>query len=223
MKIIHEVDKQLHKAIEDIRYSDIKTNEQKSSFLMTKEEIQEILPEPPSNLSGSTYSDLIELSMLTADINEQQRKFIMSVDDKVENAFRPFLDKFNLEFPDFMGRNQSFFKDFARDIEIVKYYYNRPRPEQLADKYGIKINVIKTESIKTPAYPSGHSVYGYLLEKMLSDMYPIHAQDFAKMAESVGMARKMQGVHFDSDVQAAKLLVNKTYHKIQKMIIDKGE
>ena len=77
MKIIHEVDKQLHKAIEDIRYSDIKTNEQKSSFLMTKEEIQEILPEPPSNLSGSTYSDLIELSMLTADINEQQRKFIM--------------------------------------------------------------------------------------------------------------------------------------------------
>ena len=223
MKIIHEVDKQLHQSIEDIRYSDTKTDEQKPSFLMSKEEIQKILPKPPSNLSKSTYEDLIELSKLTKDRTKNEEKFILSVDDKVENAFRPFLDKLNLEFPNLFGRNESFFRDLARDIEIVKYYYNRPRPEQLADKYGLKINVIKTESIETPSYPSGHSVYAYLLEKILSDMYPIHAQSFAKIAESVGMARKMQGVHFDSDVQAAKLLVNKTYHKIQKMIIDKGE
>ena len=190
---------------------------------MTKEEVKKILPEPPENLSKSTYEDLLELSKLTKDRTQQQIEFIMSVDDKVENAFMSLLDKFNLGFPDFMVHNRSFFKDFARDIEIVKYYYNRPRPLQLAKKYGIEIDVIETKSIQTPAYPSGHSVYAYLLERMLSDMYPIHAKDFAMIAESVGMARKMQGVHFDSDVQAAKLLVNKTYHKIKEMITDKGE
>lgn len=223
MKIIHEVDKQLHQSIQDLKYSEREPSLNKPSFSMSKEEVKKILPEPPDNLSKSTYEDLLELSQLTKDRTQQQIEFIMSVDDKVENAFRPLLDEFNLEFPEFMVRDRLFFKDFARDIEIVKYYYNRPRPLQLAKKYGIEINVIETESIKTPAYPSGHSVYAYLLEKTLSDMYPIHAKDFAKIAESVGMARKMQGVHFDSDVQAAKLLVNKTYHKIKKMITDKGE
>ena len=155
----NSVDKQLHQS-EDKGYSDTKTDEQKSSFLMSKEEIQKILPKPPSNLSKSTYEDLIELSKLTKDRTKDEEKFILSVDDKVENAFRPFLDKFNLEFPNLLGRNESFFQDFARDIEIVKYYYyNRPRPEQLADKYGLKINVIRTKSIETPSYPSGHSVY----------------------------------------------------------------
>lgn len=222
MKIIHEVDKQLHKSIEKIKYSDTNTQTVKTPLLMTKEEITRILPEPPSNLSKSTYEDLIQLSRLTQNRTKDQEEFILSVDDKVENAFKPLLENFNLDFPHSIVGNFSFFKDFVRDVEAIKYYYNRPRPEQLADKYGIKINVIKTKSIETPSYPSGHSVYAYLLERTLSDMYPIHSQAFAKIAESVGMARKMQGVHFDSDIQAARLLVNKTYHKIQKMITDKG-
>ena len=45
---------------------------------------------------------------------------------------------------------------------LLKYYFNRPRPEQIAPYYEYRINVMYTETHHTPSYPSGHTIYAEL-------------------------------------------------------------
>ena len=41
------------------------------------------------------------------------------------------------------------------------------------------------QSMKTPSYPSGHSVQGVLIAKVLSDKYPKAKSAFAKTGENI--------------------------------------
>ena len=47
----------------------------------------------------------------------------------------------------------------------LKKYFDRPRPKTIAKKMNIKMKDIEMSSMKTPSYPSGHSVQGVLIAK----------------------------------------------------------
>ena len=104
-------------------------------------------------------------------------------------------------------------KDFKKIYNLIypvimnlKYQYNRPRPEQLAERLGFKVNVVKTKTHQTPAYPSGHTVYAAIGAYLLADMYPELSSDFFRKIGETGLARCLQGVHYPSDNEASMVI-----------------
>ncbi len=97
-------------------------------------------------------------------------------------------------------------KESAKIIYELKYHYNRPRPYQIAEFYGIDLNGTELDSMKTPSYPSGHAVQGYLIGEILSNMDKTNSILYKGMGEEIAHSRILAKAHYPSD---------KTYgHKI---------
>ena len=84
----------------------------------------------------------------------------------------------------------------------IKYKYNRPRPYQIADHYGIEdFKRHKLDTANTPSYPSGHTIQGHLMAELLGREYPKHWSKFKDLADFVSKSRIMARAHYPSDVK----------------------
>jgi len=91
-------------------------------------------------------------------------------------------------------------KESKKTILSLKYYYNRPRPFQLAEFYNIQeFKKFDLPSMKTPSYPSGHSTQGHLMAELLGKKYPKHYDNLKKLADFVSKSRLMARAHYISD------------------------
>ena len=100
-------------------------------------------------------------------------------------------------------------------IMNLKYQYNRPRPVQIAERLGFKVNVVETKTHQTPAYPSSHTTYAAMAAYLLSDMYPNLSSDFFRRIGEAGLARCLQGVHYPSDNEAAMVISGAIWQDIR--------
>ena len=89
-------------------------------------------------------------------------------------------------------------------ILFLKYIINRARPKQIDPE----LKSLKSITADTPAYPSGHAFQAYYLSKYLSDIYPHKKELFESIAEDCAKARVYAGLHFPSDNQFSKQIVN---------------
>lgn len=89
-------------------------------------------------------------------------------------------------------------------IKLFKYSINRRRPWQ-EDK---EIKPINIETAQTPAYPAGHAYQAYYMCKILSKRYPDKKQELNKMAMRCDKCRIQAGLHYPSDGEFSKKLVN---------------
>ena len=129
------------------------------------------------------------------------------------DLYNGVLKEYNLQMP-----NSAFDKiwNIARPIVMnLKYQYNRPRPVQIAERLGFKVNVIETKTHQTPAYPSGHTVYTAMGAYILSDMYPELSSDFFGKIGEAGLARCLQGVHYPSDNEASMVISGAIWQDIR--------
>lgn len=90
-------------------------------------------------------------------------------------------------------------KQFNPLILKLKYYYNRARPYQYAQKYGIPVTSEDFETAQTPGYPSGHTLQAHYTGLHLSHKYPQHREEIMDLAERISFSRIQAGVHFPSD------------------------
>ena len=173
-----------------------------------------IIPPPPKNSSLITKKELISIAKVTKSRSREELDLIVEVDKDPLNLFYKYLNPRDLKFP------KSKFLDYFNILEqfqyALKYYYNRARPEQVAPYYGLEINVLRTKTHHTPAYPSGHVLYSELAAHILTDEYPEHKKEFFKLSNYCGFARILQGVHYDSDNQASVVVVDKLYPLIKE-------
>ena len=109
-------------------------------------------------------------------------------------------------------------KDSAPVILKLKKHFNRPRPKVLAKKMNIKMEDYEIESMKTPSYPSGHSVQGILIAKVLGDKYPKAKSAFAKTGENISYSRQVAHAHYKSDSKMGEKLGNEMYKHIKNKI-----
>ena len=174
---------------------------------------RQILSDPPENTSKRTLMELKYLQNLTSNISNADKNLIKIVDKEPLDLFNDTLRRNNLDF----DRN-----DFKRVwniglpvIKNLKYQYNRARPEQLAAFFGLQINVQKTSTHQTPAYPSGHTAYTAFAANLLSDMYPRFSGEFFHQVGIAGYARCLQGVHYPSDNQAAIIISGAIWEDIK--------
>jgi len=82
----------------------------------------------------------------------------------------------------------------------------------------IKLDDYEMESMKTPSYPSGHSVQGMLIAKVLSDKYPKAKSAFSKTGKNISYSRRVAHAHYKSDSKMGEKLGNSMYNHIKNKI-----
>ena len=82
----------------------------------------------------------------------------------------------------------------------------------------INMKDIEMKSMKTPSYPSGHSVQGVLIAKVLGDKYPKAKSAFNKTGENISYSRRVAHAHYKSDSKMGEKLGNSMYKHIKNKI-----
>lgn len=183
--------------------------------------VKDIVPPPPANSSANTEKELHQISRLTKTRTYKEIELVYTVDKEPLELFRKFLRTKQLEFPQQIF--DSCYNILEQYMYALKYYHNRARPEQIAPYYNIDLNIMFTETHHTPSYPSGHAMYGELAAHVLADVYPEYKEKFFELSNYCGLARILQGVHYPSDNEAAKIAVSKLYEKLKGKMNEKDQ
>jgi len=203
--------------IDNIKYCDYLIEYPLSDII--KFNWKNIISEPKTNSSPETYKELLQISKLSNNRNQEDIDLIYSIDSNANFLIYKTIEKYNLKF------SKELFQEFYSIIKPLvwntKFYYNRPRPYQLANFYDINIDVIETLTHHTPSYPSGHTVYTCLAALILSKMYPKLTSEFENIVKITTECRVKQGVHFFSDCEASIELTKFIYKNLHQIIESK--
>ena len=154
----------------------------------------------PDNDSQTTYRELKFLASVKPNLS------VVKEGDEVEKSFIPLIEKNNISISEeFLSR---VVKESAKFIMEMKYHYNRPRPFQIAEVYGMDLNGTELDSMKTPSYPSGHAVQGYLVAELLSHADPRNSYEYRTMGERIAHSRIIAKAHYPSDKKFGKVVAD---------------
>ena len=184
----------------------------KQMLMETPNFVDMIIPyKPPSeNDSRETLGELKYISELESD-----KKYAEDY-DKVEKAFIKLLKEFKVHTKQREDIINQIVDQSKKFILTAKYTYNRPRPYQIAEFYDIDLNGTQLDSMKTPSYPSGHAVQGYLVAEILKNQIPHLARELDGMAEDIANSRIIAKGHFPSDKAFGKKVAKLLYQGYRK-------
>ena len=166
---------------------------------------------PRSDNSFDTRMEIKELTKIPLN-----KKFVKENDD-IEAAFKKTAERNNIK--DYDNKIASnLIKESASVILKLKDYFNRPRPKVLAKKMNIKMKDIEMDSMKTPSYPSGHSVQGRLIAKVLGDKYPKAKKAFEKTGDDISYSRRVARAHYKSDSKMGEKMGDMMYEHVKNKI-----
>ena len=166
---------------------------------------------PRSDNSFDTRAEIKELTKIPLN-----KKFVKENDD-IEAAFKKTAERNNIK--DYDNKIASnLIKQSAPVILKLKDYFNRPRPKVLAKKMNIKMKDIEMDSMKTPSYPSGHSVQGRLIAKVLGDKYPKAKKAFEKTGDDISYSRRVARAHYKSDSKMGEKMGDMMYEHVKNKI-----
>jgi len=146
---------------------------------------------PPKNTSMIVYNELQYLQDLPEDT-----EFVKEHDD-IEKIFEKVCKENDVEYPKELVI--SLLKSAAGIIFDLKYHHNRPRPFQLASHYNMKLGENILESMNSPSYPSGHSVQGIMIAKVLQTKLSIKTDAFLAAGKRISYSRNIGRAYYPSD------------------------
>ena len=157
----------------------------------------------PENSSKKTLEEVKYLADIEEDV-----EFVRE-NDKVVKVFSELHEELGLEFNEEEAKQHN--RESSVHIMKLKYEFQRPRPYQIAEFYGINLNGVDLDSMKTPSYPSGHATQGYLLAMVYSERYPQHRKEFMQLGEDIAESRIIGKAHYPSDKKAGIELAEKLF------------
>jgi len=166
---------------------------------------------PPSDSSFDTAQEIKALKKIPL------RKEFVKKYDNIEAAFKKTAKDSGVKDYDSKVAAK-LITDSAPIIIELKKHFNRPRPKTIAKKMNINMKDIEMDSMKTPSYPSGHSVQGILIAKALGDKYPKAKSAFNKTGENISYSRRVAHAHYKSDSKMGEKLGNSMYKHIKNKI-----
>jgi len=165
---------------------------------------------PPKNNSMVVYNELQFLKDLPED-----NSYVEEHDD-VEKIFEEICKENNVDYPKELVDNLLI--STGGIIMDLKYHFNRPRPFQLASHYNIKLGEKVLESMKTPSYPSGHSLQGTLVGKVLQTKLSLNTNAFLEAGKRISYSRNVGRAHYPSDSRMGEDIGNAMYNHIKDKI-----
>jgi len=169
-----------------------------------------ILPRmmPPENDSSLTLKEIKYL----AEIKPSQE--VAEMGDDVLKNFMDLVEKHELNVSEeFIDR---IIKESAKFIMDLKYKFNRPRPFQVAEFYHIDLNGTQLDSMKTPSFPSGHAVQGYLIGEYLASVDNLNGYIYRDKAEEIAESRIIAKAHYPSDKAYGKTIAKALFRGMKK-------
>ena len=162
-------------------------------YLISLPSYYSYLPTIPVYDNNEAY----EVEKITKNMDENMIHFFKLTDRSISHAFNDHV------------------KESVHDLDIIidnafiiimffKLVINRPRPYQINKN----IDYYDTSTGKTPAMPAGHAFQAYYLSNYLSKKYPKKKEIFEKIAKECDLSRVKAGLHYPSDGQFSKKLVN---------------
>ena len=174
------------------------------------------ISEPSENTSSETRQELKTMQGMMKGRTSEIEQSVRNHDEKVAYAVEEVLKKNNLKY------KESTIKKLATvGSGIVRYYKNkfqRIRPYNLAqalDMDNFDHMPLDSDTMKTPAYPSGHSLQSRLVAMYYAEKYPEHKTALMMAADECGEGRIYAGWHYPSDHYAAVKLAKQIYPNIQ--------
>jgi hypothetical protein len=100
--------------------------------------------------------------------------------------------------------------DVVKDIENLifklKFFFQRPRPSQLAQYYKLKLFPYNSHVANTPSYPSGHTLQAFVILNIIGNLHPKEYSFCKEMIDDIAYSRLYMGIHYPSDNDFAKLV-----------------
>lgn len=156
----------------------------------------------PKNSSEATREELNQLvkNVQFTAIDEDSQKLYSAFDVYLDEFYIDFLSKFNIP-PEESGKILEELHDDVKPLILkLKYFFQRPRPYQLAYYYKLKLMPFTTLGSNSPSFPSGHAVYSKVYSEVLGNKYPEIYNQLYKIHEQVCQSRLALGVHYQSDI-----------------------
>ena len=160
---------------------------------------------PPVDSGYTTRTEINELKKIPL-----KKDFVKKYDD-IEAAFKKTAKEQGIKDYDKKIASE-LIKESAPVILELKKYHDRKRPYEL-DK---KLSAFVMKSMKTPSYPSGHSVQGILIGSALKMKYGKSA--FMQTAKNISYSRRVAHAHYKSDSKVGEELGNSMYKHIKNKI-----
>ena len=170
------------------------------------------IEEPSENTSSETRQELKVMQSMMKSRTAEIEQSVKDHDDRVAFAVEEVLKKNKLEY-----KKSTIDKIAKVGSGIVRYYKNkfqRVRPYNLAqalDMEDFDHMSLDSDSMKTPAYPSGHSLQSRLIAMYYAEKYPEHRQALIMAADECGEGRIYAGWHYPSDHHASVRLAKQIY------------
>lgn len=205
-----------NKELQDLKFDTVYTEQPVPDIVQIN--WKNILDPPPPNDSSVTYKEVIFVAKKTLNRSQQDIEFVHKIDQDIDSRFVDLLQEYSIEYPTkIIGEMY----DIIRPILInVKNLYNRARPFQLAKFFNIEMDTIITDTIHTPSYPSGHTVYASMVSRIIQKTNSsIPKQKLNNLVDQTALARILQGVHYPSDNAASVKFTNVLFEYLYPKLI----
>ena len=167
----------------------------------------------PKNSSEATKEELNQLIVRIKETqaDEEKQKVYQTFDVYPEEYYIKFLSQYNIPREKVEPIIDSIHDDIKPLIIKLKYFFQRPRPFQLAYYYKLKLMPFMTLGADSPSFPSGHAIESKVVSEVLGNMYPELYVPLEKIAEEIGESRLNLGVHYQSDIDFSIVIAEKIY------------
>lgn len=152
---------------------------------------------PTINIYPDNYTEVKLVEKFVSEKTIEMKNFIIKTDGSVAHAFKEIV-------PETIEDLTAILSISTPIIIFFKILFNRARPKQIDPE----LDIFQSTTASTPSFPSGHTCQGYYLAKKLSEKYPEKRDILFELAEKCGQARIYAGLHYPSDHQFSKLLVD---------------
>jgi len=193
----------------------IKPKHKKRMNLETKlfpDNVKLTIKPPPTNDSNKTRAEVFYL--LSYNDGVIDNKMVKKYDDLVK-PFMGLIEQNGVQVS--KDELEEMVKESSKFVMKLKYKFNRPRPYQIAEHYGIKdFKRHKLNTAKTPSYPSGHAMQGRLIALYLSGKDPENKNEYMMIGHNISESRIMARAHYQSDRKYGDMLGDELYEVMKK-------
>jgi hypothetical protein len=160
----------------------------------------------PASSSELVKDELNEIVDYLNDISEGNETYLARYKSYDRSLLQVIVATFHEKDIDVEELTKNIFEDIKPLLLKLKYYFQRPRPKQIAQFYKLKLFPYQSFSSDTPSYPSGHTLESYVALNVIANKYPNEYQFCKDMIDDIAYSRIYLCLHFATDNDFAKFV-----------------
>ena len=178
------------------------------------------LPKPPAQGSSQFIADISQYFWGKQQRQDSLRaqKAIRDVVSEVADMAVVFSEVFGMKIS--AEKTPAIFKVLDRGVNTIRLSASKPKNTYLRKRPYVYFNeptLIPSDEDnlrKTGSYPSGHTIRGWGMALLLCEINPAAQNELFKLGYEWGQSRVIAGYHWQSDVDASRMLAAACYARL---------